>query len=104
MHNTPFLLVVGSGNQCYREYLLKSVAEHHRLWLLDANTPTWQASYVAGWTEVDVFDADRLVAAALQVAESNLVIGTLCYDEALILPAAHVVAALGLPGMSVEAV
>ena len=102
--DTQLLLVVGSGNQHYREYLLESVASRHRLWLLDANEPTWQLRHVVGWSVVDVFDVQGLVAAARAVATTRPVVGVLCYDEALILPAAHVAAALGLPGMAPEAV
>ena len=102
--DTQLLLVVGSGNQHYREYLLESVASRHRLWLLDANEPTWQLRHVVGWSVIDVFDVQGLVAAARAVATTRPVVGVLCYDEALILPAAHVAAALGLPGMAPEAV
>ena len=98
------LLVIGSGDQRYREYLLESMASRQRLWLFDAKTPTWQARHLVGWTVVDVFDVDALVAAARHLADATPVVGVVCYDEALILPAAHVREALGLPGMQVETV
>ncbi|MDQ6774426.1 MAG: ATP-grasp domain-containing protein [Candidatus Dormibacteraeota bacterium] len=100
----PVVLVVGSGAQRYREYLLTSMASHHHLWLLSEQLPTWQAALLAGNTVVDVLDPQALVQAATEVATSRPVRGVVCYDEALILSAAEVVAALGLPGMSPETV
>jgi biotin carboxylase len=100
----PVLLVAGSGARSYREYLLASMARSHRLWLLDAIEPTWQSSHLAGATTVDVSDAAALVRAAREVCASRPVLGLVCYDEAVILQAAHVVAALGLHGMTVDAV
>jgi biotin carboxylase len=53
---------------------------------------------------VNTLDAPTLVAAATGVAQSRSVAGLVCYDEARILPAAHVVEALRLPGMGVDSV
>ncbi|MEU7577105.1 ATP-grasp domain-containing protein [Streptomyces sp. NPDC041068] len=98
------VLVVGSGTQEYREYLLRSAALRADLWLLDAAAPTWQSPHLSGSTEAEPSDANSLIRAARSVAASRKVRGVLCYDEALILPAAQVAEALDLPGPSVTAV
>lgn len=104
MNSAKTLLVVGSGEQLYREYLLSSIAREAAVWLLDDVEPTWQQRYLAGWTVVDPADASALVTAARTVGTSREIHGLVCYDEALILPAGHVVDALGLPGMGREIV
>ncbi|QEU90390.1 ATP-grasp domain-containing protein [Streptomyces kanamyceticus] len=96
--------MVGSGTQEYREYLLRSAALKADLWLLDETAPTWQSPHLAGSTQVVPSDVNALVAAARSVAERRAVRGVFCYDEALILPAAQVAEALGLPGPTVTAV
>uniref|UniRef100_UPI0034E0364A ATP-grasp domain-containing protein n=1 Tax=Streptomyces flavofungini TaxID=68200 RepID=UPI0034E0364A len=98
------VLVVGSGTQEYREYRLRSAALRADLWLLDTAAPTWQSPHLAGATEVDPTDLNALTRAARAVADQRKVLGVFCYDEALILPAAQVAEALGLPGPSVTAV
>lgn len=98
------VIVVGSGVRRYREYLLSSAGRRHGLWLLDGSAPTWQGDYIVGSSVVDVRDPAALVQAAREVASQRPVSGLICYDELLIESAAHVVAELGLRGMTVEAV
>lgn len=104
------LLVVGIGSQKdrdsrpYREHLLAGAARVCPLWLLETDELTWQAPYAAGSTVLSGRTADDLVAAARQVAAERDVIGVLAPDEGLLLPSAHLIAALGVPGASVEAV
>jgi biotin carboxylase len=94
----PLLLVVGSGDQRYREYIMRSAAAKYRLWLLDADPPTWQSTYLEGSTVVDPMVIADGVAAGLAVAAERKVDGVLCYDEGLIWPASHVAEALGVIG------
>lgn len=101
---SPVVLVIGSGVRRYREYLLAGAAAAHSLWLLDRAAPSWQRRYLTGASTVDVTQPEQVVAAAKAVAASRPVAGVFSYDEALILPAAHVAQALGLPGPSVAAV
>jgi biotin carboxylase len=103
MDDDGLLIVVGSGNSRYREYLLAGAARERRLWLLDSSTPSWQLPYLAGFTEVEVNNIGALTGAAGEIAGRAPVTGVFCYDEALVLPTAHVVEALGLPGMDVNA-
>jgi biotin carboxylase len=103
-HADSVLLVMGSGHQHFREYLLASAARTGPLWLFDPDEPTWQAPYVAGTTVLDVFDPECAVRAARQLAATTAVRGVYCYHEGVIVAAAHVCEALGLPGPSPQAV
>src|SRR5262245_54928312 len=103
------VLVIGSGGQPYREYLLASACRRRPLWLLDAAPPTWQAAYAQGTSVVEMIDRDRLipdkdmlVKVALQIAAERPVAGVFTYDEAQVIAAAHVAEALGVPGMTVD--
>jgi biotin carboxylase len=98
------LLVMGSGDRNFREYLLASAARRYPLWLFDPDPATWQRPYLAGSTVLDVFDPGTAVAAARELARRHRVLGVYCYHEAVILAAAHVAADLGLPGPTVDAV
>jgi biotin carboxylase len=96
----PTLLVVGSGNRNYREYVLRAAAREHRLWLVQPDPVTWQAPHLAGHSTVDTSDS----AAVAAVAADQQVAGILCYDEMRVEQAAAAAHALGLPGPAPEAV
>ena len=100
----PVLLLVGSGERWYREYLLAGASARHDLWLLDPTDATWQLPYVAGSDRVDVTDLEALTVAARAVADRRPLAGVLCWDEALILPAARLADRLGLLGPGGDAV
>ncbi|HEY3611972.1 MAG TPA: ATP-grasp domain-containing protein [Pseudonocardiaceae bacterium] len=102
--NKPLLLLVGSSARRSREFILRSVAAHYRLWLLQPAAVSWEAPYVVGNTVVDNTDATRLVEAARAVAAHEPVAGVFCYDEGLVWPAAAVSTALGLPGNAPEVI
>lgn len=100
-------LVVGSGVQRYREYLLSSAGQRP-VWLLDATEPTWQHAHIAGHSVVPQRDAARmtpdipaLVAAAREVASAHRVVGVMSYDETLVVATAHIAEELGLRGLTV---
>jgi biotin carboxylase len=100
----PVLLLVGSGDRRYREYILAAVSRHFRLWLLDAHEPTWQLPYVQGTTLVDTRDPDALCAASAPILARQPVAGVFTYDEALVHASAQLAQRLGLPGSPPEAV
>jgi biotin carboxylase len=102
--SAPVLLLIGSGDRRYREYILAAVARRYRLWLLDAHDPTWQSPYVGGSTVVDPRDAAALLAAARPVVSAHPVAGVFSYDESIVHAAARLAQALGLPGSPPEAV
>ncbi|MEV6976020.1 ATP-grasp domain-containing protein [Kitasatospora sp. NPDC093806] len=98
------LLVMGSGHQQYREYLLASAAEVAPVWLFDPQPPTWQQPYIQGSTVFDVFDPVEAVLRAKELAATTRILGVYCYHEGVISAAASVAAALELPGPTPAAV
>jgi biotin carboxylase len=98
---TPQLLLIGTGDRHYREYLLASIGRRYRVHLLLGAEPTWEREHIAGWTVLDMKDtvgADHMIAVAGRVAEREPLHGVLTWDEARVLQAAKVAEALGLPG------
>jgi biotin carboxylase len=94
----PLLALVASGDRRYREYLVRAAASRYRLWLMDADEPTWQQPYLTGASLVDVRDPRALVAAARTIPSADGPVGgVLCYDEWSIHSAAVLAQSLGLP-------
>jgi biotin carboxylase len=102
--DAPVVLVVGSGYRPYREYILRSVSSHYRLWLLDSRAATWQTQYVVGATQVDTRDSAALTAAAREVAGRLPVAGVFTYDESQVVNCARLAEDLGLPGSPVQTI
>src|SRR4051794_21452945 len=103
------VLVVGSGGQPYRQYLLAGAAERRPLWLLDAAQSTWQRAHVHGTSVVPLIDGTRLIPdrkrlidAAAQVAAKRGVAGVFSYDETLVMATAEIAEQFGLPGLTVD--
>jgi carbamoylphosphate synthase large subunit len=108
MHDTGdgVLLLVGSGQQRYREYLMPGLTADVPLWLLDEHEPSWQRPYLAGSTVVPPLTEERvepdeagLVAAAERVAGQHPVLGVCTYDELLVNATARITERLGLRGL-----
>jgi biotin carboxylase len=103
------LLVIGSGLKLYREYLVRSAAARARragleLVLINNLKPTWQYEYFGEITVINVFDHKLLASAARQIAARRAVVGVLCWDEPLVMPAAELAAEFGVPGLSIVGV
>ena len=98
----PALLIIGTGSRDYREYLLASIGTRYRVHLLLGTEPTWEPDYVTSWSVLgnmgETIDAAEMTEAARQAAASQPLDGVLTWDEARVLQAAKVAAALGLPG------
>ena len=98
----PLLLIIGTGRRDYREYLLASISTQYRVHLLMWAEPSWELDYLAGWTVLrdatETKDAADMIAAARDLAAREPLDGVLAWDEARVLQAAKVSAALGLPG------
>ncbi|MGW7460466.1 ATP-grasp domain-containing protein [Streptomyces sp. NPDC054797] len=101
------VILVGSGQRAYREYLLAGAARRRPVWILDATPATWQDEYVIGSTTVPLLDAQRLVpdqegliGAAEAVAAAHRVVGVFSYDETLVVTTALIAERLGLPGLT----
>lgn len=97
------LLVLGSGYQQFREYLLASASQRGEVWLFDSQEPTWQVPYIAGATVLDVFNPETAVNAARELIARRPVGGVYCYHEACLPAAAYVADKLGLPGPTPQA-
>lgn len=92
----PLLILVTSGDQIYREYLLRSISQQFRIHLFGPE-PTWEREYLAGWSEVDsTADGSRLAEIATALSGRETVAGVLCWYEGRIHLAAHIAEALGL--------
>ncbi len=97
----PLLLVIGTGERRYREYLLAAIAPSYRIHLLLGAEPSWERRYIDGWTVLDFGDtvgADPMIAAAAELAGRDRIAGVLSWDEARVLQSAKVAQSLGLPG------
>jgi hypothetical protein len=101
------VLLVGSGQQPYREYLMEGAARRRPLWLIDEHEPGWQRPYLVGSTVVAprhpadlVPDPADLLAAADAVARTHRVSGIFSYDELQVTATAHIADRLGLPGLT----
>jgi biotin carboxylase len=96
----PLLVIIATGGREYREYLLKSIGAEYRVHLLVGAEPTWEREYIESWSVLDsmgdTVGADEMVDAVRAIPEN--VDGVLTWDEARVLQAAKVAAALGLPG------
>ncbi|MCR6489004.1 ATP-grasp domain-containing protein [Amycolatopsis sp. OK19-0408] len=102
MTEHPALLLVGSGDRRYREYILAALRPHFRLWLLDSVEPTWQTEHVDGVTVVDTRSPDALASAVRELEFRPD--GVLTYDESLVTAVAAFAQEAGLPGSPPEAV
>lgn len=96
------ILVIGSGDQRFREYALRGLAEHHRVVLI-GQALSWQLSYVADHREVALDDRAAVLAAATELAQRHRVRGVLTWDEMLVPLTADIGVELGVPGMPVDA-
>jgi biotin carboxylase len=94
----PLLLLVASGMQTYREYLLRSISTRFDVHLLHTAEPGWERPYLTGWTVLpSTLDGPAMAAAAAAVHRTTPVSGVLCWDEGRIHATAYAAQALGLP-------
>ncbi len=100
----PLVLLVHSGVQQFREYLLAMTSGHARIWLFLDSEPTWELPYLAGHTVVDLNDDDALSASARELDARHPVSGVVCWNELLVEQTARLQQELGLPGSPPEAV
>jgi biotin carboxylase len=90
------ILLIGSGDRLYREYVCAAIARRHRLVLLASTPTTWQRPHLVDSIQVPLDDADAVLAAARHCAIAHRVRGVLTYDETRVLLAAQIAAALGI--------
>ncbi len=95
----PLLLVIATGWQVYREYLLRSISERFRVHLFHVAEPTWERAYITASTVVpSTIDGPAMAEEAVRLNAREPIGGVLCWDEARIHPASFVAKALGLRG------
>ncbi|HEV2887557.1 MAG TPA: ATP-grasp domain-containing protein [Jatrophihabitans sp.] len=93
----PLLLLIATGFQPYREYLLSSISSEFRIHLFHTAEPSWEKEYLSDWTVLpSTADGPAMAAVARRVHEEEPIDGVLCWDEARIHAAAYVAQALGL--------
>src|SRR5574342_1079830 len=90
----PHLLLIGTGRQQVREYLLRSMAQRFRVHLFLASEPSWEVPYLQGWTSLKNMElkssfntthADDMIEAARLISVKDPIDGVLAWDEARIL-------------------
>lgn len=99
---SPLLIVVGGTDPVYRGYCLEQAAAAYPIALIDTKPPTWKSHLVVDHEVADTHDPAAAVAAGLALAERHPIAGVVTWDEYCLVPAAQLVARLGLPGNSVE--
>ncbi len=101
-HEKPTILVLTSGHQLYREYLLQSIARHANVWLFHDREPVWEKPHVVGNTVISSQDAGAMVQAARSLRADVKISGIICWNEMRVIQAAEMAQALGLPGTAPE--
>ncbi|HEU4946126.1 MAG TPA: ATP-grasp domain-containing protein [Kribbella sp.] len=103
------VLLIGSGQQLYRQYLMEGASQRRPLWLIDSQDATWQRRFVVGSSVVKMLDSARaepdeqaLLDAALEVSGSRGVVGVFTYDEQYVMATARIAERLDLRGFSVD--
>lgn len=93
----PLLLVIATGMQLYRQYLLRSISTEFRIHLFHTAEPTWERAYLTGWTVLpSTADGIAMAETARTLNKEEPIDGVLCWDEARIHATAQVAEALGL--------
>jgi len=98
----PTILLVTSGHPLYREYLLKSVAQHADVWLFHDVEPGWEKPYLVGNTVISSQDTAGMVRAARSLPAGVHISGVLCWNETRVIQAAELAQALKMPGTAPE--
>lgn len=92
------LVVVGTGPQLYREYLLASLSTRHRIHLLSAIEPGWESPYLDDASVVPLDGPGAVTAALRELVGRRPVAGVLTWVEAHVVETAAAAEAVGLPG------
>lgn len=100
----PTVLLVGSGYEAFRRYLLEGVAAEHRVLLLNHGPVTWQWPFVVDARSVVPGDDAALLPAARELVAGHDVAGVLTWDEGALEQTARVAAHLGVPSVGADAV
>jgi biotin carboxylase len=91
------LLIVGSGQDVYREYTFRAASGRHSLVLLQDAPATWQRRYVIDSAQVRLADSAAACAAACALDRQHQFDGIFTFEEASVETTALMAATLGLP-------
>lgn len=103
LQDLPTVLVISTGLHLYREYLLKQISESANVWLFLDKEPTWQMTYICGYSLVETLDVERMIEAARNLPKNVKIDGVICWDEIRMVPTSLVAEALDLPGGNSDA-
>jgi biotin carboxylase len=98
----PTILLLTTGFALYREYLLRSAAEHANIWLFHDVEPGWEKPFLIGNTVISSQDTAAMVKAARSLPAGVQIAGVLCWNETRIIQTAELAQALGVPGTTPE--
>lgn len=96
------LLVIGSGRDLYREYILQSASQRHTLLLLQESPVSWQQPYIADHARAVMADQASIIQAARTLCQRHGCDGILTYEEQSVELTAAIAAALDLPYHSLD--
>ncbi|WP_432112693.1 ATP-grasp domain-containing protein [Streptomyces sp. S1] len=101
----PLVLVVAPGDEVYRGYCLRQVADAYDVAVLTTGPLTWEQPYVVDHEVVEDFDdVDGLLAAAGSIAARRPISGVLTWNEAHLTAVARLAEVLGLAVTSTQSV
>jgi biotin carboxylase len=97
------ILVLGTAEQAYREYVLHSIASRYEIHLLVEKAPGWEKPYIHAFHLMDPQDSTAVLALARKLHEQENFAGVMTFHEMMVELCALLAEALGLPGNSPEA-
>jgi len=97
---TEALLLITTGPQSYWQHSLALMAAAQPVVLIAPTEPTWEKAYIADYEVADPMDLKALRVAAETLGRRHRLLGVLTWNEAALVPAAHLAADLDLPGNS----
>jgi biotin carboxylase len=93
----PKLLLLASGDEEYRGYMLKRLAESYTISLLSPDPLTWERSHIADYALIAADDEPGIFRQADSLAARHRFAGVLTYHEPCVELAARIALHLGLP-------
>ncbi|WP_043224612.1 ATP-grasp domain-containing protein [Streptomyces sp. NRRL F-5193] len=105
MSQRPLVLVVAPGDDVYRGYCLRQVADAYDVAVLTTGPLTWEKQYVVDHETVPAFDdVDALLGAAEAITTRRPVAGVLTWNESHLTAVAQLAERLGLAVTTPESV
>jgi hypothetical protein len=101
MGNT--ILIIGSGYQEFRQYVLEGVAARCDVLLLNGGHVDWQADYALDHRTADLTDPEAVRAAVAELTAGRTVDGVVTWEEKLLPISARIGTELGVPAIPEQA-